>query len=237
MRQLPSAGTIVREGRVIRVWISQSEEDVTLPVLTGMTLRNAQLLARQSGLLVGTVETSYSNEYDKGMVMDQTPKPAEMVKRNSIVNLIVSNGAPPSDIILMPEFRLKKLTEASRWASSNEVEIEIIEEPESAYPYGTITAQAPAADTEVKAGETIQITVSHRKVEGEEKTYRVHYEMAQGKKSSNLRIVLIDKDGEKDVMNEMKKPGSKIDIDVPYGGEAKIRIYVDGILVREREVK
>ncbi|ACC98299.1 PASTA domain containing protein [Elusimicrobium minutum Pei191] len=237
VRQIPSQGSVVREGRIIRVWVSATEEEFAMPNLIGMTLRNAQLYVRQNGLMTGNTDNAYSNEYEKGSVIDQTPKVDSMVRKGSVVSLIISNGPPPADVILIPEFRLKKLFELTRWASSNDIEVEIKDDPKSAFPNGTITEQSPIADSELKRGSTVYITVSRRKVEGEEKTYRLHYELPQGKNSSHVRVVLIDKDGEKDIINETKTPGSKIDMDVPYGSESKIRIYVNGILVREREVK
>ncbi|MGB2579259.1 serine/threonine-protein kinase [Elusimicrobium simillimum] len=236
-RQLPAAGTIVREGRVIRVWVSKSEDEISTPNMVGMTLRNAQLLVRQSGLMTGTVENAFSNDYEKGAVMEQKPKAEEPIFKGSVVSLVVSNGPPPVDVILMPEFRLKRLTDLSRWASANDIEVETTEDVNSDYPNGTITEQKPAANAEVKKGSFVEVTVSRRKVEGDEKIYHLHYEMAQGKNSSRVRVTLIDDNGEKDVLNETKAPGSKIDLEIPYGGEGKIRIYINGILVREREVK
>ena len=46
-----------------------------------------------------------------------------------------------------------------------------------------------------------------------------------------------DSIGQREVLNEMKQPGSKIDVNIPYAGSATFRIYVDGILVREKEMK
>ena len=41
LRQIPSAGSTVREGRVIRVWISQGDEMVFVPNTVGTDLRAA----------------------------------------------------------------------------------------------------------------------------------------------------------------------------------------------------
>ena len=38
LRQIPSAGTTVREGRIIRVWISQGDEMVFVPSVTDLEM-------------------------------------------------------------------------------------------------------------------------------------------------------------------------------------------------------
>ncbi|WP_428898066.1 serine/threonine protein kinase [Parelusimicrobium proximum] len=237
VRQLPKAGTTVREGRVIRVWISQGIETIQMPNLVGMTLRNAQVALRQAGLNPGTTTTVYSLTHEKGIVTAQSFPEAAPINKGDTVNLVVSNGAPQATVILVPDFRQKKLTEASRWASQNDIELITKDDPNSLFANGTIVFQNPNPDSEVSRGSSLTITVSRRKAEeGEEKMHRIHYELPQGKRASKVRIILIDQSGEREVMNESKQPGSKIDLSVPYGGDARVRIYVNDILVREREM-
>ena len=238
VRQLPSAGTVVREGRVIRVWISRTEEDIAVPSLIGMSLHDAQLLIRQTGLITGTVDNAYSNDYQKGSVSNQNPKTGNKLPKGSVVTLIVSNGPPPQNVLVMPSFRMKKVTDLSAWATANDIDVNVTDDPNSAFPNGTITDQSPAPDSQVNKGDKVSVTVSRRSVATDSKSYHLHYEMAQGKNASNVRVVLIDNAGnEKDIMNQMKDPGSKIDLEIPYANQAVFRIYINGILVRERELK
>ena len=51
-----------------------------------------------------------------------------------------------------------------------------------------------------------------------------------------MRVVLLDETGENEVLNETKQPGSKIDLEISYAGNATLRIFTDGVLVREREI-
>lgn len=238
VRQVPGAGSIVREGRVIRVWVSEGKETIQMPNLVGMTLRNAQVLIRQSGLNTGTTAIIYSLTYEKGVVTAQSFPEGSPINKGDTINLTVSNGAPVTDILLMPDFRQKKLTDVTQWASQNDISVSTIEDADSLFPGGTIINQEPAIDTEISRGSSITVTVSRRKAEeGDTKIHRIHYEMAQGKNASRLRIVMIDQSGEREILNELRRPGSKVDIEVPYGGETKIRIYVNDILVRERELR
>ena len=236
LRQLPTAGSTVREGRIIRVWISQGDEMAFVPNVVGSDLRAAQLAVRQAGLLVNKVENAYSLTHEKGLIVSQSLKADSMVEKGQGIDLVISNGQPPSSVVLVPNFKNKKLSEATLWASAQNIDLIIKEDPDSVFPNGTIAAQNPEGDSQMTPGSNLEVTVSRRQVEGEEKVYHLHYEMPQGKNASRVRVLLIDELGEREMMNEMQQPGSKIDVEIPYSGKATVRISVDGVLVREREV-
>lgn len=236
LRQLPSAGSTVREGRIIRVWISQGDEMAFVPNVVGSDLRAAQLAVRQAGLLVNKVENAYSLTHEKGLIVSQSLKADSMVEKGQGIDLVISNGQPPSSVVLVPNFKNKKLSEATLWASAQNIDLIIKEDPDSVFPNGTIAAQNPEGDSQMTPGSNLEVTVSRRQVEGDEKVYHLHYEMPQGKNASRVRVLLIDELGEREMMNDMQQPGSKIDVEIPYSGKATVRISVDGVLVREREV-
>lgn len=236
LRQIPSAGATVREGRVIRVWVSEGDEMVFVPAVEGLDLRAAQLAIRQAGLVVDKVENAYSVNHAQGLIISQNPKSDSMLSKGQKVSLTISNGAPPSSVILIPNFKNRKLADATLWASSQDVNLVIKEDEQSPFPYGLIASQKPEADAEVTPGTPVEVVVSRRQVDGEEKIYHLHYEMPQGKNSSRVRVVLVDDNGEREIMNELQQPGSKIDLQMPYSGKATFRISVNGILVREREI-
>ncbi len=237
IRQLPPAGILVREGKVVRVWVSQGKENVEVPDVTSMPLRDAEFTLRQANLEIGKTDTAYSVEVEKGNIISQTPAPATLVVKGEKIDLIVSNGAPNSGVILVPDFRHKKFADASNWASNNNIEISVTENPASFFPSGTVLSQKPLADEELHTGETLEVVISSNKEVMGEKLHRIHYELPQGKNDNRVRIILIDNLGEKEILNELKQAGSKIDLNIPYGGEATVRIYVDGILVRQKELK
>ena len=237
LRQLPTAGSTVREGRIIRVWISQGDEMAFVPNVVGSDLRAAQLAVRQAGLLVNKVENAYSLTHEKGLIVSQSLKADSMVEKGQGIDLVISNGQPPSSVVLVPNFKNKKLSEATLWASAQNIDLIIKEDPDSVFPNGTIAAQNPEGDSQMTPGSNLEVTVSRRQVEGEEKVYHLHYEMPQGKNASRVRVLLIDELGEREMMNDMQQPGSKIDVEIPYSGKATVRISVDGVLVREREVQ
>lgn len=237
LRQIPSAGSTVREGRIIRVWISQGDEMVFVPNTVGTTLRDGQLAIRKAGLNIEKVENAYSLTYEKGVIISQTPKPDSMVQKGTSVSLISSNGQPPASVVLVPNFKSKKLAEATLWASNQDINLIIKEDPDSVFPNGVIAEQSPKADSQVSPKSTVQVIVSRRATAEDEKSYHLHYELPQGKKDSLVRVTVEDVTGTSDVLSETKQPGSKIDLEIPFTSYATVRVFVDGVLVREREVK
>ncbi len=238
LRQVPGAGSTVREGKIVRVVFSQGGESVFIPNLIGLPLRNAELLLRQRQLVLGEVSESYSLKAEKGTVLSQDPRPELSVSKNAMVQVAVSAGLPPAGIVMMPDFRQKKSDEAQQWASQYNVPLALNEDASSLFPGGTIIDQNPLPDVVVSAGGKVTLTVSSRKGSASsEKEFRVHYEVSQSGSQRHIRVVALGKSGDREIFNGLRDPGSKIDLSVPYGGAEKIRIFVNGILVEERPVR
>jgi len=239
LRQTPAAGSAAREGKIIKVVFSQGGESVFTPNLIGLPLRNAELLLRQRQLLLGEVSQSYSLKAEKGTVLSQEPRSEMSVSKNTMVQVVVAAGIPPAGIVLMPDFRQRKIAETYQWASDNKLEVKTIEDAGSLFPGGMVIDQSPPADTVVSPESQITLTVSSRKSTAgqEEKEFHINYEVSQSGSQRHIRIVAVSKQGDREIFNGLREPGSKIDLAVPYGGADKVRIFVNGILVEEREVK
>ena len=154
-----------------------------------------------------------------------------------MVQIVVSAGVPPSGIILMPDFKQKKMDEAYTWASDNEFTVIVTEDLASLFPNGIVLQQSPLADIIVNDKTEITFSISGRKMAvNPEDEYLIHYEISQGGAQRHIRIVAIGQDGEKEVFNGLRDPGTKIDLTVPYEGIEKIRIFVNGIMVEERRL-
>ncbi len=240
LRQTPPGGTVVREDKIIRVVISQGGETVFVPGITGLPLRNAEMLLRESQLAEGDVSQAYSLKEDKGIVLSQDPKADLGVARNSAVSLVVSDGPPPTGVVLMPDFLRKNVTEAQAWAAQQNLSITINQDTSSLFPTGVILSQTPNADTMLSSATAIVLTVSARPsgqtASTSPQTNEFHYEVPQGASESLVRIVAIDKYGEHEIFNGLRKPGTKIDVPLNESGKAQIRIFLNGILIEEKDL-
>ena len=237
LRQDPAAGTLVREGKTVRVVVSQGGRTVQAPALVGLPLRNAEMLLRQNQLSLGEVSEAYSLKNEKGMVLSQDPKGETSVERDTLVNLVVSGGAPPPGVSLMPDFQRKTLVEVSAWAAGAGVKVEVKSDAGSLFPSGTVMTQNPAPDAALTPDAAVSVVVSGRKgaaPTAASKTFR--YELSQGGADSQVRIVLADKNGERELFNGLRKAGSKIEVPVAAAGGARVKIYLNGILVSEQDL-
>ncbi len=237
LRQDPPAGTVVREGKTIRVVVSQGGQTVLAPAIVGLPLRNAEMMLRQSQLSLGEVSESYSLKQDKGMVLSQDPKAEASVERDALINIVVSGGAPPAGVTLMPDFLRKNIDEAKEWAVGAGVALETKTDNASLFPNGTVLTQTPAADFVLSPDAKTYLLVSGRKGAAPtvaSKTFK--YELPQSGSESQVRIVVIDKYGERELFNGVRKPGTKIEVPVNVTGGARMKIYMNGILVEERDL-
>ena len=236
IRQDPSPGTVVREGKTVRVVVSQGGQTVLAPTVVGLPMRNAEMLLRQTQLQLGEVSEAYSLKSEKGLVLSQDPKGETSVERDAMVNLVLSGGPPPAGVALMPDFQRKTVEDVQSWASGAGFAVSVKTDASSLFPAGTVLTQTPAPDAALAKDAAIAVTVSGRKgaaPDAAAKTFR--YELSQGGSDSQVRIVMVDKYGERELFNGLRKPGSKIEVPVQSAGGARIKIYLNGILVEERD--
>jgi len=238
LRQNPQSGISVREGRIIEVVFSQGGESVFVPNIVGMPIRNAELLLRQRQLILGEISESYSTKFDKGIVMYQDPKVDSQVSKNTYINLIVSAGKPPKGVILMPDFRQKKISDFYKWIEENpNVKYTINREKNTIFPKDTIIDQNPDYDVQINEATNVIITMSDSDEEQSVEEYKIVYNLSQSGSQRNVRIVAVSRTGDKEVFNAIRDPGSRIELSIPKTSADKIRIFVNGILVEERQVR
>ena len=239
LRQYPPAGTVVREGKIVRVVVSQGGETVLTPSIVGLPLRNAEMLLRQSQLVLGEANENYSLKFDKGTVLSQEPKAEASVERNALVNVMVSGGPPPAGVSLMPDFLRKNVQEAQAWANTAGMTLVSSKDMSSPFAYGTILSQEPAPDASLSAISEVSVVISGKvgKLgEAGPAVTNFHYELPQGGSESLVRIVVSDKYGERELFNGLRRPGSKVDLPLQETGGAHVRIFLNGILVDERDM-
>ncbi|MEK7383829.1 MAG: hypothetical protein AAB262_11170, partial [Elusimicrobiota bacterium] len=118
------------------------------------------------------------------------------------------------------------------------VTLEVKSDSFSLFPNGTVMTQFPFPDAVLSGEEKVIVTVSGRKASApalaSSKTFR--YELPQSGSDSQVRIVMVDKYGERELFNGLRKPGSKIEVPVQSAGGARVKIYQNGILVEERDL-
>lgn len=235
VRQNPNAGMMVREGHMIKITLSQGGETLFVPDLTGQPLRNAQTALQNAGLGIGEVEHRPSLRFEKDQVMMTDPPANAVVSKNGLVNVVLSDGPPASDVLLAPDFVGKTLDEVKRWGAEHQIPITVKEESDISKTTGEILMQSPVIDSPLHPGESLTVVANTgtTTIAGP----HVHYEVPQGEGDKDIRIRVMDETGEHEVYRKAESPGSRIDIPVTVKGRAKARILVNGIQVEEQDLQ
>ena len=94
IRTSPTAGTAVKKGDTITVYISKGKETkyVKVPDLRNYTQAQAEDILKSKGLEKGKVSTANSDNYAQGVVMDQSYSPDTQVEEGTKIDFTVSIG-------------------------------------------------------------------------------------------------------------------------------------------------
>jgi len=235
LRQTPIPGTLVREGKVVRVVLSKGGERVFVPDLINKPLRLAEIDLRQSSLALGEVSERYSLKIDRGNVIGQDPGSGMAVDRNTLIHLVISSGEPQGDIILMPDFLGRHISEAKIWAHDQDISIKnIAYDPLSAVPKDEIIKQSPQPDSVVGESHRVAFIVGvSTAIASADRVWQ--YALPQGAGKRKVVVKLVDGTEEHLIFKGEKFPGSKLEIPYHYSRGARIQVYLDGILVENRE--
>jgi serine/threonine-protein kinase len=92
----PKAGVEMRSGKAVVLYVSKGSEPVTVPDVVGKKRAEAQESLRAAGLVMGDTKEEYSEVYEKGEVISQSPLGKTPAKKKSPVVLVVSKGPEPA---------------------------------------------------------------------------------------------------------------------------------------------
>jgi len=237
VRQTPVAAMPVREGRLIRVMVSQGGETLFIPNWVGQPLRNTQTALQNLGLSVGEIEHRPSLKYEKDQVMVTDPPAGAIIAKNGLVNLVLSDGPPAADVLLIPDFVGENLSKVKDWAGAHNMPVSTREEADISRTDGEILQQAPTMDSPIRAGDTLTVVVNRPGAFSTEQGPRIYYEVPQGSGDRDIRITVSDETGEREVFRRSQAPGSRVDLHVQPKGHARARIFVSGVMVEEKPLQ
>lgn len=98
--QDPPAGGLVKRGRRISVIVSLGAQGTTVPLLDGMTARQAEIQLEGAGLRLGHAARAYSDQIGKDLVIASDPPGETVVEQETAVDLLVSLGPVPRSFVL-----------------------------------------------------------------------------------------------------------------------------------------
>lgn len=157
----PEYGDVVKKGSEVKIYVSSGSKKVDMKDVRDLTLEDAIAELTKLGFQESriTYTDDYSNKYEKGNVMKQTPAAGEKVApKDTTVELVISKGVEP---IKMTDYTNMTYAEAEADLTTLGIEKDQITEDEgysNEIAAGKIMSQTPAAGKEAVPKST-QITL------------------------------------------------------------------------------
>lgn len=235
--QFPPADSKVKEGRIVEVVRSLGKPSLVVPQVVGLDLERAQDVIYRAGLTVGEVRKIYTGDYRRGVVVSQNPEPFRTFPSPIRVDIFVAD-ADPSAKVAMPKLVGMRLAQAEKILFQKNLILHSVKyiHQEAKEP-GEVLAQEPAPDQPIELGGKVSLTVEL----GEEptnlhgRTFLVRFRTPIGLPKTVLMIEVEDALGKAKVLEEEAGPGELIEQAISATGKTKLRIFVNGKLIREDE--
>ena len=132
-------------------------EMVIVPDVIGLTLEEASEKIEEAQLAVGPTTTEPSDEFEEGLVIEQSPEGESEVAEGSEVTLVISGGP---DLVEVPDVLERTESDAMRILRDADFEVEIEREYNSDVPDGQVFDQSPGAGEMVAPESLVTISIS-----------------------------------------------------------------------------
>lgn len=158
--QLPEAGTRVKKHKAIKLIISEGRQQVVVPQLVGLTLKEAQIILSQSGLKLGLISRAEVLGSHREQIIQQFPPAGFKNLVTPHVNLLLNLGRGGTSY-LMPELKGQRAQELSGFLTRNGFVVRPFEyEQDFVQPAGTVLAHYPEMGYSFNRATPIQFVVA-----------------------------------------------------------------------------
>ncbi len=152
----PNSQDRILPGDTVHAVVSKGKERYAVPQLAGRTEDEAQQALADTHLDFGRSTERYHPTAPKGTVISSTPAAGEMLRRNTAVDLVISKGPKPIEVL---DWTGKPFAEAEAWANEKKFTINRTDEFSDTVPLGTVISQNPTTG-ELFRGDAIAFVVS-----------------------------------------------------------------------------
>jgi beta-lactam-binding protein with PASTA domain len=244
LSQDPGPNSRIKQNRTVRVVLSLGPEEVTVPTLVGKPLRNAQILLRQNGLLMGRTVYIHSDQVPMDSVIAQNPPGESKYSKKGKVDLLLSRG-PFEKSYIMPDLIGKKLDLAKKVLEEIGLVVGRVErEVYDGVGLDVIISQNPKPGTIIKKENLVNLVVSSGSFGPETESrfiptspvthVSLEYVVPEGPPAQEVRVLVNNDHGVSEIFKQFLPPGMRIQVAVPVIGETLVGIYIDGMLVQQR---
>ena len=159
LSQSPDPGTLVKPGRTVRVQVSSETQQVAVPELRGMSLRQASVQLENVKLVLGRVSRIYAGDAGQE-VLASRPRSGTGAIEGARVDVLVSVGEG-TEPFLMPSLLGRPLEEVRTLIESRGFRVGRVtyRSRRGVYP-GTVLEHYPASGALILRGEAIDLVAA-----------------------------------------------------------------------------
>lgn len=160
--QNPEPGKIIKEEQTVKLVVSNGPNQIEIPDVRGKYEVEAISILDNNGLEVGEIKYEFNDEFENGVVYDQSPDDKVEVKEGTKVDLYVSKG---KETIKTPSLIGLHLEEAKDKLNAAGLNIgEIDYDTSENYDKDIVINQSPSANDEITKNTVVDITLSKGKL-------------------------------------------------------------------------
>lgn len=153
-------GVLIVLGFMLGMYLSatvMAREEATVPDVRMKTAEEAQAELSKNGLILEVNKTVNHPTIEEGLIVSQTPKPEEIVRKSTKVLVTVSEGPL---LVEVPEVVRSQVSSAEITLSNLGLETTITRVYDKESTEGEVVRQVPEAGTEVAQGSVVELFVS-----------------------------------------------------------------------------
>ena len=153
----PAGGDKVDAGGQVTAVISKGAERYLIPSLVGLTPEAAVNLLAKSPIKVGDLTEVFNDQTPKGFVISSSPAAGKKVKRDAVVDLLISKGIETIDVT---SYVGKSADQALNELTEGGFDVETVDQFSESVLAGTVISQVPSGGAPLAKGTKIILTVS-----------------------------------------------------------------------------
>lgn len=236
--QTPSSGEMIKQTRKLKVTVSKGPAVISLPDLTGETLREAEIILGNNNIKIGSKKFVYDDKVTKNHIVSQDPAPGEKMELNKTINLVISQGMKP-DMVKMPNLIGRPWNEVEEEISSLNLQVgNVSKQMTRRFKKDQVAEQSHKAGEKIPENTRIDLTLSQGLINSQDNeihSIKVNVHI-QGFEKQLVKIIVDDKNGEDIVYSKKHQPGDYISETINSVGPTVVKVYYDDQLKHSKTI-
>ena len=153
----PGGGGRISPAGTVGLVLSKGQERIEIPVISNLTPDVATQKMSALGLTIGDINEVFDMKVESGFVIGTDPKSGEKVKRNSVVNIVVSKGV---EKIALISYVGKGGDEALSELTNSGFDVKVVYKFSDKVFKGQVVSQSPEISDAIGLGSKIELVLS-----------------------------------------------------------------------------